>query len=243
MIRTKLGLLGLCAMVVGMMTMSAGTAQGATFSWLLLNTAMVAVPFLDALVGFTPESSHMTLDGEVAGLKVAITCTNVSAKGVSLKAEGKLTEGGKAVFTGCKVYKSAPLTEEYSCTVKTAGAAAGTIETNEGKGELVLVGTKLLTKVEPKSGPTGNFATIRFEGASCVLPELNQVHGTLYLRDCQDMWTLHLEKHLVEEDGQETRLYIGGHTAKQLEVTKILGSFWMFLIGEHTEYLFGAMDV
>jgi hypothetical protein len=183
----------------------------------------------------------MTLHGEVAGLKVAVTCTGVSVKGASLAAEGKLNEGGKAIFTGCKVFKKAPLSEEYACTVKTAGAATGTVETGEAKGGLVKVGTEKVLKIEPKAGPTGTFATLRFEGASCPLPESNAVHGTLYLIDCKGLWEVHGVEHLVEPVAAITALYIGGHSAKQLEVTKVLGSWWMFLIGEHFGYLFGAM--
>ena len=38
MTRTKLGLMGLCAVVVGLMAMSASSAQAA-LSWLVLNSA------------------------------------------------------------------------------------------------------------------------------------------------------------------------------------------------------------
>jgi hypothetical protein len=241
--RTKLGLLGLCAVVVGMMSMSAGAAQGATFSWLLLNTKMEEVAFLKAALTGEKDSEHITLDGEVAGFKIAVTCTKFTLNGVNLEAGGKLTEGGKVVFEGCKVFKEAPLKEEYACTVKTGTSPAGTVESGEGKGELVLVGTKLLTKIEPKAGPTGSFAALKFEGASCPLPELNQVHGTLYVKDCKGEATVHLEKHLIEADAEATALYVGGHSALQLEMTKVLGSVWILLTGVHKEFLFGAMDV
>jgi len=249
MIRTKLGLLGLCAVVLGMMAMSAGSAQGATtlFSWLILNAAKTVATDLLALLTGKTDSTHLTLDGEVAGLKIAVTCTNFTLKGVHLVPGGKLNETGKVVFTGCKVYKVAPLTEEYKCTVKTVGAAAGTVETNAGKGELVLhevkAGVKeVLTKVEPLTGLEGNFATLRFEGAECVLPELNQVHGTLYLKDCLGFATTHKLEHLVEQ-GPLTSLYVGGHSAKQLEITRILGSAWISLTGEHAGRDWSAMDV
>jgi hypothetical protein len=247
MTRTKLGLLGLCAVVVGMMAMSASAAQGATLSWLILNAAKTVATELSAELAGKIDSTHLTLDGEVAGLKVAITCTAFTLKGVEIVPVGKLNEKGKVVFTGCKVYKTAPLSEEYKCTVKTAGAAAGTVETNEGKGELVLHelaggGKEVLTKITALAGLEGTFATLRFEGAECVLPELNQVHGTLYLKDCQGFATTHKLEHLVEQ-GPLTSLYIGGHSAKQLEVTKILGSAWIFLAGVvHKGLDWSAMD-
>jgi len=225
-----------------MMAMSASAAQGATLSWLILNAPKTVATELNATFAVEPESAHMTLDGEVSGLKVAVTCTNLALKGVSLEAGGKLTEGGKVVFTGCKVFKTAPLTEEYKCTVKTTGAAAGTVETNELKGGLALLGGEVLTKVEPKAGSTGNFATLRFEGAECVLPELNQVHGTAYFKDCEGFATTHKLKHLFNSVAEFVALFIGGHSAKQLEVTKILGSFWALLAGAHAGLEWSGMD-
>jgi hypothetical protein len=231
-------------MVVGIMSMSAGAAQGATLSWLILNSTHTTATELVAKLAGEKDSTHITLDGEIANLPAVVTCTNFALSGVELAANGKLNETGKVVFTGCGVYKTAPLGEQYTkCTVKTTGAAAGTVETNSGKGELVLVGTQLLTKIEPIGGPTGNFVTLRFEGAECTLTELNQVHGTLFLKDCQGFATTHKLKHLVEDAGASTALYVGGHTAKKLENTKLLGSGWIFLTGAHVGLEWSGMDV
>jgi hypothetical protein len=243
--RTKLGLLGLCAIVVGMMSMSAGAAQGATLSWLILNSAKTTATELKAeLVGET-DSSTLQLHGKVAnGLAVTVQCTVFTLKGVNLETGGKLTEGGKVVFTGCKAFEDKAATKEYTkCTVKSAGATAGTVETNEGKGELVLLGGQVLTKVEPKAGPTGNFVTLKFEGVECTLTELNQVHGTLYLKDCEGFATTHKEVHLVEPEPTNTALYLGGHSTKQLEDTKLLGSGWIKLGGAHVNLFWSAMDI
>ena len=241
MIRTKLGLLGLCAVVVGMMAMSAGAAQGA-FSWLILNEAKTVATDLLALVDAKLEGTHASLDGEVAGLKIAVTCTAFTLTNVHLVPGGTLNNTGTVTFTGCKVYEAAPLTKEYKCTVKSPGAAAGTVATTVGNtGKLVLVEGEVQTQIEPAGGPTGNFATLRFEGAECILPEVNQVHGTLLLKDCLGQATTHVLEHLIES-GKSTKLYVGGHSAKQLEVTKILGSAWVFLIKEHEGRLWSGMD-
>src|SRR6476469_9070463 len=173
MIRTKLGLLGLCAVVLGMMAISASSAQGATLSWLILNASKTVATELKAELSGKTDSAHLTLDAEVIGLKIAVTCTGFTFKGAFLEAGGKAAEGGKMVYTGCKVYKTAPLTEEYKCTVKTTGAAVGTIETNETISALVLAEGEVQLKIEPKTGPTGNLASIRFEGPECVFPEIN----------------------------------------------------------------------
>lgn len=243
MTRTKLGLLGLCAVVVGMMTMSAGAAQGSTFSWLILNAKGEAVFLLATLAG-EKDSEHLVLEGKVAGFPVAIMCNNFTLNGVMLETGGKLTSGGKVVFTGCGVYHSASLSDPWTgCSVKTGSNPVGTIESGEGKGELVLIGTKLLTKIEPLAGPTGNFASLKMEGSECTLPALNQVHGTLYIEDCKNEATTHLEKHLIQPDQTDTAMYIGGHSAEQLSITKVLGSAFILLTGEHKGLLWGAMDV
>jgi len=242
MIRTKLGLLGLCAVVLGMMAMSAGAAQGATLSWLILNAAKTESTNLKALLAGKPDTNHLTLDGEVAGLKIAVTCTGFSLKEAFIEPVDKLFEKSRAIFTGCKVFKEAALTEEYKCTVRSPGAAVGTIETNEFKGLLELVEGEVLTKIEPLAGPTGNLVTLLFEGAECVLPEVNQLHGTVYAKDCLGFATTHKVEHLIES-AKQTRLYIGGHSAKQLEVTALLGSVWIRLGGTHEGLEWAGRDV
>jgi hypothetical protein len=244
MIHTKLGLLSLCAAVLGVMAISASAAQGATLSWLILNQGGTAV-FLKALLSGQAESPHLTLEGEAGTFPIAVTCTSFALNGVNLEVSGKLTEGGKATFTGCKLFQSAPLTNEYTeCTVNTAGMAVGTVQTNEFKGQLVLVGTKLLAKIEPKAGPTGNFVSLLFRGAGCALPELNQVHGTFYVKDCENLATTHLEHHLIQEDSENTGLYIGAHSIEQLLFTNVYGSAWVALTGTgHVGLKWGAMDV
>jgi len=241
MIHAKLGPLGLCAIVLGAVAMSASTAQGALLSWLVLNEAKTTATELKASLGGKIENTHLTLDGEVAGLKIALTCTGFTPAGVELVLGGKLNEVGKVIFTGCKVFKTAPLSEEYKCTVKTTKAPTGTIESNEFKGELVLIADELQARIEPKAGPTGNFSTLRFEGPECVLPELNQLHGTLYLKDGQGLQVTHKLEHLIQP-GSSTALYIGGHSAKQLEVTKMLGSAWITLAGVHSGLEWSGMD-
>lgn len=243
MTRTKLGLLGLCAVVVGMMAMSASAAQGSTLSWLILNSAKTVATNLKAELTGKKDTEHLELAGKVAGLPVVVTCTGFTLKGIFLEPVDKITEGGKVVFTGCKVYKEKLLVGLYKCTVKSAGAAVETVESGEGKGLLELVGTEVLTKIEPKAGPTGAFATIRFEGAECPLPESNVVHGTLFLKDCLNQAVIHKLEHLVEAEPVNTKLYVGGHSAEQLEITKILGSVWIFLAGAHAGLEWSGMDV
>jgi hypothetical protein len=248
--RTKLGLLSLCAMVAGIMSISVGAAQGATLRWLVLNSAGTVVTEIaeeggkvNLLVELEGEkdTEHLSLEGELSGLKFAITCTNFTVSKIHLAALCKLTSG-ELVFTGCGVYKEAPLKEPIAgCEVKTGGAF-GTVETKELKGELVLLGTKLVVKLEPVAGPTGTIASLQF-GQTCVLTSPSVVHGTLYLEDCEGLMTNHAVKHLVQSDQVNTALYLGGHSAKQLEKTKVLGSAWVLLKGSHAGLKWSAMDV
>jgi hypothetical protein len=213
--------------------------------WLILNAAGTLATELKAEVVGEKDSEHLSLAMEVVGIPLVLTCTNFSFKEFFLELEGKLA-GGKVVFTGCKLYKGAPLKEEYKCTVKTSGAAVGTIETGGLKGDLVLhtpAGgeTKALTRVEPIAGPTGTFVTIRFEGAECPFPESNQIHGTIYGKDGEGLTFTHKIKHLFEGDPLTT-VYFGGHSTKQLEVTKFIGSIWVLLAGVHKGLAWSGMD-
>jgi hypothetical protein len=232
--------------MIGIMAVSIGSARGATLSWLILDNAGEAT-FLNAELAGEKDSLHLTLDGEVGGLKIAVICTSFTPKGVKLEKEGKLTPGSKVVFEGCKVYKEEKdekeLVEQYECSVNTGTLPAGSVETGELKGELTLIGTKLLTRIEPIAGPTGNLVTIKFGGTNCVLPLMIVVHGTVYAEDCGNNATTHEVKHLIKAEPTSTALYIGGHSTHQLEVTKILGSAWIKLAGApHVGLKWAAMD-
>jgi hypothetical protein len=239
--------------------MSAGAAQGATLSWLILNSTHTTATELKAeLEGKKDKEIDLTLLAELNGLPIIITCGNFSLSGVNLEVGGKLTSGGTVNFTECEVYKEFPLGKlDARCTVKSPGAALGTV-TATGKGELVLHKTKagveeVLTKVEPlltakeveekKEPSKGIFTTIRLEGLECPYPEQNVVHGTLFLKDCQGFATTHKLEHLIEANAELTALYVGGHSAKQLEVTKVDGSALIRLKGAHVGLEWSAMDV
>jgi len=238
MSHSKLVLSGLCAMVLGAMAMSAGTAQA--FSWLVLDTNGIALENLNAQLVIEADSTHVTLATKEVGIKFVVTCTGTEAVGVSLITGGKLTEGGKVKFTGCEAYEKASLTGALACHVHSAGQAAGTVVTNEGKGEIVLHelaggGKEVLVKVEPKTGTT--FATFLTE--KCVVPESNPVNGKVFFRDCEGTWEVHQNRHLVEQ-GLLTSLWVGSDTAEHLE-TSLSGSVWWRLGAAHVNLLWGAM--
>ena len=264
MIRTKLGMLGLCAIVLGVMAMSASAAQGATFSWLVLNAAKTVateltlvlnekgehVTNLLAQLTGEKESSHIALLTEIVGLRVSVVCNTFNLVGVHLAAHGRLSHG-KVAFSECEAYSLTELQREMlevlgsnlNCLVKSPGAAKGTVETNPGKGELVLHtlaggGTEVLTKIEPLGA---DFAELKFE--ECALTELNKVRGVLYIKDSLGEATIHKEKHLIVE-GPLTALYLGAHSAMKLDLTKIHGTAWVKLAGApHNGLEWGGMDM
>jgi hypothetical protein len=243
MIRSKLGLLGLCAMVLGVMAISASGAQAAG-SWLVGTTEITNTSSLVANVTGEIDTPEPKLLTHLVGLTVTVTCTNFTTSGITLKGEGKLSEGGKVVFTGCTV-KAVDKEGKTSapCTVKSSGQATGTIASEEGKGEAVLHelagGAKdVLTKIEPKGEA---FAVIRFEGAECLLPLSNKVTGKLFVKDCEGFAETLKVKHLIEQ-GPLTSLSVGADTVEHLE-TSIDGSAWVKLTGEHLNKEWRAMGV
>jgi hypothetical protein len=234
MIRTKLGLLSLCTVVLGVMAMLAGTAQASLFKWLVLNAAKTTATELLALAVGETDSADLTLLTKLLGKKFAITCTNFELAKVHLSTLGTLSEGGKVKFTGCEAYGKGTLEEALGCKVHSAGRPAGTIETNETKGALLLHEGVLVTKIEPKTGET--FATFLTE--ECVWPESNPIRGTLFLKDCLGEAEVHKVKHLFEDQKTLTKMWLGSHTAEHLE-TSLDGSIWVKLgnsvsTGEHT---------
>ena len=250
--RTKLGLLGLCAISLSVIAVSAGSAQ-ATFSWLVLNAPKTVATevvltqgggtnLLAALAG-EKDSLHLSLLTELVGLKIAITCHEFSLVNANLEAHGKLSLF-KIRLTGCDAYENngTSLGSNLGCRVSSPGAPDGTIETNELKGELVLHtlaggGSEVLWKLEPKGE---NFLTLRLE--ECALTEVNVLRGVVFHKDCLGQATTHAEKHLLEQ-GPLTALYFGAHSAKKLEVTKVDGSVWVKLAGAHAGLEWSGMDM
>ena len=103
MTRTRLGLLGLCAMVFGLMAFASAAQAEVGAKWLFAEKAPNSglVPFLEATVGLEAETTGI-LHSEIAkGTKVLFECTTLQAVGATLKAEGKVGNGAKIKFSGC----------------------------------------------------------------------------------------------------------------------------------------------
>jgi hypothetical protein len=250
MTRSRLGLMGLCAVIFGVMAMSASSAQ-AGFSWLVLNSAGTVntevtesggvVNLLAAVVGESDTNKDLTLLTKALGLSIIVTCGSFELININLEALGKLSNG-QVKFKECEAYKVSPLTEPLDCMVHSSGQAVGTILSDVGKGELVLhevsPGVKeVLTKIE---STTAQFATILME--LCALPASNKITGVLYLKDNNGKATTHEEKHLIVQGPLTSLNYGTNMTTEHLE-TAIDGSAWIKLGGAHAGLKWAGMDV
>jgi hypothetical protein len=257
MIRSKLGLLVLCAVVLGVMAISASAAHAGK-SWLVLNAAGtvetevkfegIKVNLLAPVIGEidTPEPKLLT---HLVGLTVTVTCKKFTTSGIFLEPEAKLSPGFTVVFQECTVIaKDKKGNQSGECTVKSAGQPTGTIVTEELKGEAVLheleaAKKDVLTKIESNVAG-GVLATLRFEGDMCLLSITNKVTGVLYVKDCKEGGKgteEFAEKHLIEQ-APLTSISVGADTAEHLE-TSIDGSAWAKLDGAHETLKWRAMEV
>jgi len=241
MIRSNLRLkaLGLCAMVLGLMAFSASGAQAEPESRWMINGANVegASPLLATIDIAEIENKSAALLTIIGGTKVDFLCISAKLIGAKLENEGKVTNGGKVKFTGC-ITLLGGLSEKPSvpCVPKAGGQPFGTIESNAGKGLLVLHEGKPLTRIEP-SVAGGPFATLEF-GEECSLPEKVPVFGKLFLKDCKDEGKVELVKHLIEQ-GPLTHLFVISDTVEH--AANIDGSAFVQLEGAHSGLKFSGL--
>ena len=201
---------------------------------------------LDEVNGKTLENSKAGLAGKIDGGNVSllahmlgtvvkVSCSTEELSEASIEAEGKISSGFKAKFSGCAVSDEAgePIEE---CKVKTSGQSWGTLLSNALKGQLVKVGAENLIKVEPKEGTT--LATL-LTGESCLLAAEIPLSGTIYLKDGKGELTTNLVEHLVEA-GPGTELWVGAKTEEHLE-TSLDGSATLSLNGAQSGLKWGAM--
>jgi len=231
--RIKLGLLGLCAVALGLAAFS-GAAQATTGSkWLILNgkSEVKEGSTLHASIDVEAEST-LVLHTEILKIKVLFLCSAVKLINAKLLANGSVGEaegavkGAKVLFSGCITHLNGSSSPECVPTDSTDGV--GKIVSHAGHG-LAVLGTagEDLIKVLPDEGET--FATIKLP-AACPLGTSLPVIGKVNLKDCENLALTHLVKHLLEQ-GPGTELFVVSKTEEHK--TTVLGSAWGFLTGEH----------
>jgi hypothetical protein len=243
MIRTKLGLLGLCAVVFGLMAFSTAAAQAEVGAkWLILNSLgeLKEGSTLHAAVGLESDTV-VILHSEILKIKALFECSSLRTENAKLLAEGSIGEsagnvkGSRIVFSKCITKLNGVTNTE--CEPKDAVTGAGTIRTNPGHALLVLHKLESgeiddLLLVLPDTGET--FATLEL-GIGCSIGTKVPVIGHVTLKDCLGNagFLKHEIKHLVEVFTPLTTLWTISKTTEH--VATLLGSSWAFLETVGTE--------
>jgi hypothetical protein len=249
MTRTRLGLLGLCAMVLGLMAFSTTGAQ-AEGTWLILKKPGEAKTGVELPATLELEKDknkegieHYVLHTEILKIKVLFLCSGIKAVNAKIFGEGAIGKGpseekeSKVLFAECKTFFNG--VEEPKCKPVDTADGAGFIVTN------FLHALAELHKLEP-SGVKDDIikALPDVEGepfvrmvlpVGCVIGTSVPVFGTLALQDCENMALVHAVKHLLEPFLPLTRLWVISDTPEH--AATLLGSAWAKLGGVHAGLL------
>ena len=246
MTRTKLGLLGLCAMVLGLMAFGTAGAQAEVGAkWLILNKAgeVKQGSTLHASVQLKTDIAAV-LHSEILKIKVLFLCGKIEALNAKLQEEGII---GNTVVTNetTKLKEGRGSQVKFSeCTIELNGVAnpaciptdpvggAGTIITKLLHALLKLHEGSDIAKILPDTGE--EFVAINTGpavGNECPIGTRVPVIGSLALKDCENLALTHLVEHLLEVFTPLTKLWTISKTTEH--ETTLLGSAWARLTGEH----------
>jgi hypothetical protein len=245
MTRTKLGLLGLCAVVFGLMAFSATGAQ-AEGTWLILNAEgkVKTGVELPATLELEKDKSlegleHYILHTEILKIKVLFLCKEIKLDNAIIYGAGAIGQavneekGSIVLFTKCVTLLNGA--EAPECTPKDPTLGEGGISTKTGHALAVLhelTADKVkddIINVLPDN-ESKEFAKIILP-AACPIGTSVPVFGELALQDCEKMALVHLIKHLVEPFEPLTKLFVISNTAEH--AATLLGSAWAKLGGLH----------
>ena len=248
MVRSRLGLkaLGLCALVLGLMGISAGAAQAEEGGeWNLAGKALSThTAGLDPSVTATiVPATTASLLTEIIGKTVRFTCTNVTLVNTKLQVKGILSPGGSAEFTGCKTFlgvlngegKVEKEAESVPCepfSIIGGKKVSGVVVTDKGKGLLALhTGGITTTVIEPEIAEKA-FGTIHM-GEFCSIGEEVPVFGKLVIQDqVAAQATEERVTHTIQALKELTKLYVISKTVEH-EKTYVDGAAEAKLAGTH----------
>ena len=251
MTRSRLGLLGLCAIVLGLMAFGTAGAQAEVGAkWLILNKAgeVKQGSTLHASVQLKTDVNGV-LHSEILKIKVLFLCTTIEAENAKLQEEGiignevitkeglKEGKGSKVKFSGCTTDLNG--VTESKCIPTDPVGGAGTIITKLGHALLKLHEGNDIVKILPDTGK--EFAAIKTgpaTGNECPIGTNVPVIGSLALKDCENLALTHLKEHLVEQFAPLTKLWTISETEEH--VATLLGSAWARLTGEHEGLLWSG---
>jgi hypothetical protein len=217
--------MGLCAIVFGLMAFSASLAQAEPGAHWNINKAELKSPLLPEIQ--VTELETLAATGTKVGIlltkvglsTVAISCTEIKFVDGLLHELGRAT--GKILFSGCSVAiagKPAP-----ECVPMSANEEEGSnnILTNTLEGLIKLhklepSGTKddllELLPETPKEKSELPFVKLLF-GKSCGILNEADITGTVFLKDCKNLGLVEEVTHLIEEEPSLTKLFYGGNKA------------------------------
>ena len=208
MLRSRLGLkvLGLCALVLGVMVFSVGAAQAeSTSHWNVAGKSVTGTEGFQLEIREF-ENNTGTLEFTTAGgTLVKILCTTAKfTEGGKLVKEGGISLG-RISFTGCKVELNSKAAS--GCLAHSTGKAIGTIETLKAKGLITLDVASGKTEDYVKITPDEGTTFVIFEmGEECGIGEKVEVKVKaagegLWLKDCKGNtgFTTEAATHLGEE--------------------------------------------
>ena len=253
MTRTRLGLLGLCAMVLGLMAFGAAGAQaevGAKWQILTSGGVLKTGAELHAEVGLKKDTL-LVLHSEILHIKVLFLCEKIEALNAKLQEEGiignevvtnaglKEGRGSQVKFIECETELNGVPTP--ACVPTDPVGGTGTIITKPGHALLKLHEGSDIVKILPDTGE--EFALIKtgpVVGNECAIGNSVPVKGTLALKDCKGEGRVHMVEHLVEQFTPLTKLFVISNTLEH--TASLLGSAWAFLKGVgHAGLLWGGI--
>jgi hypothetical protein len=249
MVRSNFGLkaFGLCALIFGLLTITANAAHAeAGGEWLLGGSSLTSYPAgLEPTIEGTLENAMGALLTEILKKTVRYLCTAVTLNGVRLQSFGKLRPGFMVRATGCKTFlgklnankEVVEESESVACEPFT-GTEKGVITSNKLKGLLALDAnheTDVLIEPEVAGQP---LVTVN-QGSSCAIGEEVLLFGKIYLKDCGKEALVDKEVHLIEEDTTLSKLWVISDTEEHLQ-TKLDGSVLTMPGGEHHHMTFAG---
>jgi len=230
MLGSKMKLLGLSALALVVMAISAASAQAEKGAFWLVNGAKISESLLPTLGG-SQEGTAKIL-GKLGANEFHITCTGFTPIGAHLvEPNGSLL--GRFEFSGCKFF-SLNSGLIVAVALPFCDPAGGILTTVELKGLIALNAGVQVLIIEPKEGTT--FATI-VSSAECAFGKEIKLGGKLALKDCENAFLTDKVKHLIEEYPPLTQMFINGNLAN---VSKVDGSSIIELSGAHKGLTFAG---
>jgi len=198
---------GLCAVVLGVMAFTAGSAQAAPPAW-MVNGSDISETLLPSLKAAL-ENNTASLLTTILGQAVKILCTSLHITN-KLGFAGKV-DLGKVIFLGCKTFLEGSSTASTPCLPKTGGVD-DVIESKNGEGSLALV-LENVPEVLIKPDVEGPLAVVE-SSAECAVGQKINITGEIILKDCEgSKLTAEQVTHLVEVDNFHSKLKASGQAA------------------------------